>query len=404
MRNLNPLLLIALLIAHFGMSVSGQDLQNPGLVGSPVSSDGAMTRVNLQRNGVYRTKGLHQVSAVLWKSEVLCKRAQSNVYYHPIIAGSFVYFRCGSSTSRDDGTGDSFYFSDDFVYALDTKTGKQIWKFQMKRSHLSTLAVAGDLVFFGSDSGYFGSAGGVFFALDATTGQEKWNYKLKNSRLANAAPAVANGLVFFRDAVGNLHALDAQIGKPFWTFSTKGDLTMAAILEETIYFGSSKGFIYAVDTRTGNQQWEFKVGSPPSHPVISDGLVYFSVDENIYALDAKTGKQILKVKLPRKMGSLFAIFEKVIYYGGSSDNYYAIDIQTGEEKWRFKTGRHCQFPVIADGAIYFSCYDGNLYALNVKTGQQEWKVESKPHYSNTPAVDSGTIYFASTDGRVYSVR
>lgn len=404
MFKLSATLSLALLIPFFaiGQRASTQSLQNQDVGGAPASSEGTMSRANLQRNGVYRTKGLHQVNAVLWKSEVLCKPAESNVFSHPIIAGGLVYLMCESRTPRSDGAGDSMFYSDDFVYALDIKTGKQVWKFQTERLHFSNIAVAGGLVFFGSGSGYFGIPRGVFFALDTRTGQEKWSYKVKNSRLANAAPAVTNGVVYFRDTAGNLYALDAQTGKPLWTFSTKGEVTIAAILEETIYFGNSKGFVYAVDTRTGGQLWEYKAGSPVSYPVISDGLVYFLADGNIYALDAKTGQQILKVKLPRKMGSFFAIFEKTIYYGGSSDNFYAIDVQTAKEKWRFNTGRLCLAPVIADGTVYFSCYDGNLYAVNLQTGKQEWRVESKP--LNSPAIADGTIYFPRIDGRVYAVR
>ena len=276
MKNLNITFLI---LAVLALGVVDRDAvcQAPisiDLSAQEASSEGTMEGVSLQRSGVYKTKGVHQLNGLLWKSDVLCRPAENNSYYLPIVANGAVYFVCQSSNSRGNGIGGWNFYSDDYVYALDLKTGKQNWKVQMKESAFSSLAIAGSTVYFGSNTGYFGNEGGVFFALDAQTGQEKWSYKLKKKNLASASPAVANGAVYFRDMVGNLYALDTQTGKLIWSFNSKGELTVAAVFDGKVYFGDSKGSVYGVDAKTGEQIWKFDAPKPLGDPVISDGLVY----------------------------------------------------------------------------------------------------------------------------------
>ncbi len=67
---------------------------------------GAMFRANLQRTGVYNTKGIHQLTELKWKFKT------EDVDSSPAIADGVVYF--GSF----DGN----------LYAVDIKTGQEKWK------------------------------------------------------------------------------------------------------------------------------------------------------------------------------------------------------------------------------------------------------------------------------------
>ena len=62
------------------------------------------------------------------------------------------------------------------------------WKFKTADKLLSSPAVAEGLVFFGSNDNYL-------YAVDAKTGQEKWKFKTEN--FVFSSPAVAGGMVFF---------------------------------------------------------------------------------------------------------------------------------------------------------------------------------------------------------------
>ena len=92
---------------------------------------GAMFRANLQRTGVYNTKGIHQLTELKWKFKT------EDVDSSPAIADGVVYF--GSL----DGN----------LYAVDIKTGQEKWKFKTKYWVLSSPAIADGVVYFGSFDG-----------------------------------------------------------------------------------------------------------------------------------------------------------------------------------------------------------------------------------------------------------
>ncbi len=89
------------------------------------------------------------------------------------------------------------------VRALDPRTGEQKWEFEIQpRSAGGLLATAGNLVFGGSNAGYF-------FALDAKSGQELWHIPLGAE--VRAAPITY--------AIGNEQLVTVAAGNVVFTFS-----------------------------------------------------------------------------------------------------------------------------------------------------------------------------------------
>ncbi len=94
-------------------------------------------------------------------------------------------------------------------YALDARTGIKLWGRPIAIG--SGPAVANGLVYFGTD-------GGTVYALDDRTGAEVWTYKAGST--VDLAPAVANGVVYFGSYDGNLYALNASTGAKLWSYPT----------------------------------------------------------------------------------------------------------------------------------------------------------------------------------------
>ena len=61
---------------------------------------------------------------------------------------------------------------------------------------------------------YFGSASGFLFALNTNTGVEEWKYETTNSIYYNTSPTLSNGRVYSGDTGPNLkmYALAAPTG------------------------------------------------------------------------------------------------------------------------------------------------------------------------------------------------
>ncbi len=119
----------------------------------------------------------------------------------------------------------------DHAYALDARTGEEIWHYKHKMGPLTTyccgpnnrgVAVAGDMVFMATlDS--------KLLALDAKTGKKLWETEVADPEAGYSetmAPTVVNGKVLLGTNGGEygirgfLKAFDAKTGKLLWTFNT----------------------------------------------------------------------------------------------------------------------------------------------------------------------------------------
>jgi alcohol dehydrogenase (cytochrome c) len=83
------------------------------------------------------------------------------------------------------------------IRALNPQTGEPMWEYKLEtKPWAGVLSTAGQLVFGGSDEGYF-------FALDAETGKELWRQNLGGMIRANPVTYLANGKQLVSIAAGN---------------------------------------------------------------------------------------------------------------------------------------------------------------------------------------------------------
>jgi len=156
------------------------------------------------------------------------------------------------------------------------------WKFKTERiieAWFSSLSVADEVVYFGSDDGYL-------YAVNALTGALKW--KFKTGDVVYSSPAIADGAVYIDSHDGCLYAVDAKTGDERWKFRTGYRVySSPAVSNGIVYFGSADSYLYAVDAATGKLFWKFKAGGwILSSPAIADGTVYFGCwDAYLYAVD-----------------------------------------------------------------------------------------------------------------------
>lgn len=81
--------------------------------------------------------------------------------------------------------------------------GTLLWKFKTAKQFEASPAVAGGMV-------YFGSNDGIFHAVDLKDGVEKW--KIETGRNLESSPAIQDGVVYFGCHDQFLHAVDAKHG------------------------------------------------------------------------------------------------------------------------------------------------------------------------------------------------
>ena len=177
-------------------------------------------------------------------------------------------------------------------------------------------------------------------------------------------------------------------------------------------------------------KWKFPTGARVmASPVWSEGTIYFGGDDgNIYAVEAKSGRQLWKRATAGPAPSTPAVSGGIVYALSYDGNLYALDARNGSVQWRFATGGERRFeakgihglrpknqmiadpfdvflssPVVAQGAVYFGSGDGNLYAVDTATGDLRWKFPTGDVVHSSPAYVDGVLYFGSWDSYFYAV-
>ena len=176
--------------------------------------------------------------------------------------------------------------------------------------------------------------------------------------------------------------------------------------DDSVYVGDLNN-LYSLDASTGKKNWSFESFLYYSSPIYNNGTVYCRGITGIpfYGVDAKTG---LKKRQPLGWDS-HTRSSPIIYndYLFQLNNYgnilYALNLNNGFKPWEFKSneGRgsnNSTSPVIKNGVIYI-IMNYKLYAIDPQTGIAKWVYPLLYGYTSysTPLVADGLVYVTSLD-------
>jgi eukaryotic-like serine/threonine-protein kinase len=420
-------------------------------IASAFSQATSVFRGNLAHTGVYDAAGVPRLTGLKWKFHT-----GGLIISSPAIAGGLVYVgstdgnlyavnlnsgmmkwkfeskaRIVSTPAVADGV---VYFSsyDGLVYAVDAFSGKLKWSFKnagerrFAARHIhGALPVAETMpdpfdVYLSSPAVwngtvYFGSGDGNIYALHAATGAIKW--KFRTGDVVHASPAISGGTLFVGSWDSYFYAIDATSGQEKWRFKTGEDpdihnqvgiQSSAAIVDGTVYFGCRDSHLYALDAVTGKKRWSFSTGSSwvISSPAILNGKVYFATSDStlLFALDARSGKQIFSLKFKFPFFSSPAIAGNRLYIGSHDGKLTAIDLTTQTRSWDFQTDASRQklsgFTKPDGSPNYEAVYVSDFYD-DMLAGIA--KMQSVGTILSSPVVAGRVVYFGSNDGNLYAL-
>jgi outer membrane protein assembly factor BamB len=139
---------------------------------------------------------------------------------------------------------------DNNVYAFSTE-GEILWKTNCGTS------VAGSA---GGNNGtiYVGTINGTVYALDSFSGNEKW--KFRTGGLVSDGAETSDGLVYFTSFDQRLYCL-RENGEKLWDFLTGGPIiARPLIIGDRLYFGSGDTLFYCLNAKNRAVEWTFQVG------------------------------------------------------------------------------------------------------------------------------------------------
>lgn len=276
---------------------------------------------------------------------------------------------------------------------------------------------------------------------------------------------------------GNLAATRATLGSTIdastifdldvaWTFTIDaaaayGGMTATPlILGDRVYAQDMQSNVFALDRATGKVLWQTRYDVPsigPNGLAAGYGMLYGALGDTaeMFALDARTGDEIWRVKLSNNAGEGIdmapIVYDNTVYVstvpgnssgfyrGGTKGVFFALDAATGKTLWQWDTttdnlwgnarvnsGGGLWYPPSVDehGNIYFGTgnagpYPGNdefpngssrpgnndyassIVSLNPRSGSLRWSYNAKPHdlfdldFQNTPVIVSTNLHGAT---------
>ncbi|HNB50383.1 MAG TPA: PQQ-binding-like beta-propeller repeat protein [Anaerolineales bacterium] len=142
--------------------------------------------------------------------------------------------------------------------------------------------------------------------------------------------------------------------------------------------------------------------------IATNGLLYISTSNGLYALNATTGDQVWVYPTEMPLGNAPTIYQGIAFVGGFDRKIHAINALTGEGLWTYEAGAGFDTnPLIVNGVLYAGNRDGFFYAIQAtgpNAGQLVWKYDTGAPIHFSAAFKDGLVYFASNSSRVYALQ
>ncbi len=185
-----------------------------------------------------------------------------------------------------------FFTSVDKCYSMN-KNGEILWDFE-------TEGIISSKPVYKQGKVFFGSWDHKLYCLDGRDGSLIWSFETGWG--IDSSPEISENTVFAGGLDNNLYALDKDSGELKWFFETKSAIHSKPVAYgDYVFFGSDDGRVYALDKIGGEQAWSYvpgyklddSINNYITSPILSDvavddGVLYFGINNGVYALDAQT--------------------------------------------------------------------------------------------------------------------
>jgi outer membrane protein assembly factor BamB len=147
------------------------------------------------------------------------------------------------------------------------------------------------------------------------------------------------------------------------------DITGSPVIEDGVVYASGIGNrTAALNLKTGAKVWDVAIGSAHTPAVAGNAVFIIDLDDNLYALDRKSGETIWTAKMPVVRAK--------------------------------KRATHWAGPVIAGGTLWLVSNEGGLIGVSPQSGQVVVQKDGADPMMSAPVVADGKIVALSANGRL----
>jgi outer membrane protein assembly factor BamB len=234
--------------------------------------------------------------------------------------------------------------------------------------------------------------------------------------LSTANPAPAPGVApadswhFFRGSPQQCGVSASKLPDKLdtlWTFQAGEAFEGAvAVADGMVYAGSLDENLYALDLKTGKKQWSYKAGPIKAAPVVhGDELLVGDIDGTLHCI-GRTGKQQGKKQWEFSTGGEIGganYTDKVILVSSHDENLYCLS-KGGKQRWKFNTqGPVYGAPTVAQGKTFLVGCDSTMHVIELDKGKEIRSVDLGGQTGATAAVIGDDLYVGTMRNDVQAI-
>ncbi|MDR9852360.1 PQQ-binding-like beta-propeller repeat protein [Paenibacillus sp. VCA1] len=317
---------------------------------------------------------------------------------------------------------------DGHVYAMNAKTGKELWKSAAGLSDADEPIVIGDTVYVANKQ--------ALIALDAATGKQRWKSVEDRADTAGKLSLEAEGILFMSNSISGaysysqLKAIDEKTGKTLWKapfqaepFAVRDGLVYSekeqSPFDEVDADGPPHVTLSVLNVKTGNKvgervySWN-RTNSSPSAGVagsmlLSGNDLYLVTEDAIHKYDFghydKDGKPLKKWNKPSYpvilTGSVHA--GRIYFWNYNTNSISGMKLVDGQEIQWGTDNPPVRTDIYGNG-VYIGQSDGVFHGYNLQTTAPAFTVNTgSRNYGPTLRSSNTLIIQAQDNGKLIAV-
>ncbi len=194
---------------------------------------------------------------------------------------------------------------------------------------------------------------------------------------------------------------------PIWEFECEDEVRSSPVVAGGIvYAGAYDNNLYALDAHSGKFRWKYPTeGGIASTPFVwKDRVLIGSEDRLLYAVSSSTGHILWSCPTEGRIRSSARVEFEHVFFGSDDYHLYAVNAHSGRIVWKFEAlGPIRSTPIVGGEIVYVGCEDNHLYALDLQTGNQKWKFRANRGITSSPTLHDGLVIFGCSDWNVYAL-
>lgn len=304
--------------------------------------------------------------------------------------------------------------TDGDVYAVDPRTGKNLWRAQTGARVISGPTVSADLVLLGTQDAQV-------IALRRADGSLAWKAAVSSEVLA---PPVGSGnVVVARCGDGRIFGLSATSGSRLWSFDRSvpalvlRGMSSPVIEGNTIFAGLDNGRAVALKLDTGDVLWEQVISVPSGRTelermvdidadllVANDGVFAVSFGGDLAAVSVTDGR--VAWRRPVKSYTGIALDGRRLAVSADDGLVWMLDGTSGAASWSSEALKYrgLSAPVMVDGRVVVADQDGYVHWLAADDGRIVARVNAVGGPVRAPMVlRDDVLYVLDTAGKIAAI-